>query len=96
MVKHLIDWVIFFLEQHSRIDKFNPTSKKYFHLGAMALSEWTRILRAVRDTPVADNSTPGVNSTRRISYCPLIAVSRVLLVLSVTYFKRSLWGCGQL
>ena len=39
---------------------------------------------------------PGVNSTRHIPYCPLIAVSPSLLVLSVSYFKRSLWRCGQL
>jgi len=30
----------------------------------MAPSEWTRSVRAVRDTPVADYSTPGVNATR--------------------------------
>jgi len=69
-------------------------SKKYFRPGGMALSEWTRSVRAVRDTPVADYSAPGVNSTRRIPYRPLIAVSQVLLVLSVSYFKRSLWRCG--
>jgi len=69
-------------------------SKKYFHPGGMAPSEWTRSVRAVRDTPVADHSAPGVNSTRRVPYRPLIAVSPFLLVLSVSYFKRSLWRCG--
>jgi hypothetical protein len=69
-------------------------SKKYFRPGGMAPSEWTRSVRAVRDTPVADYSAPGVNSTRRFPYRPLIAVSPFLLVLSVSYFKRSLWRCG--
>jgi hypothetical protein len=69
-------------------------SKKYFRPGGMAPSEWTRSVRAVRDTPVADYSAPGVNSTRRVPYRPLIAVSPFLLVLSVSYFKRSLWRCG--
>jgi hypothetical protein len=49
-------------------------SKKYFRPGEMAPSEWTRSVRAVRDTPVADYSAPGVNSTRRVPYRPLIAV----------------------
>jgi len=62
----------------------------------MAPSEWTRSVRAVRYTPVADYSTPGVNSTRCIPYRPLIAVLPFLLVLSVSYFNRSLWYCGQL
>jgi len=39
-------------------------SKKHFRPGGMAPSEWTRSVRAVRDTPVADYSTPGVNATR--------------------------------
>jgi hypothetical protein len=36
-------------------------SKKYFRPGRMAPSEWTRSVRAVSDTPVADYSAPGVN-----------------------------------
>jgi hypothetical protein len=50
-------------------------SKKHLHLGGMAPSEWTRSVRAVRDTPVADYSAPGVITTRRVAYRPLIAVS---------------------
>jgi len=53
-------------------------SKKHFRPGGMAPSEWTRSLRAVRDTPVADYSTPGVNTTRRVAHRPLIAVSPFL------------------
>jgi len=71
-------------------------SKKYFRPVGMAPSEWTRSVRVVSDTPVADYSAPGINSTRRIPYRPLIAVSLFLPVLSVFYFKRSLWRCGQL
>ena len=62
----------------------------------MALSEWTRSVRAVRDTPVADYSAPGVKTTRRIAYRPPIAISRFLLALSVSNFKQTLWRCGQL
>jgi hypothetical protein len=59
-------------------------SKKHFHLGGMALSEWTHSVRAVRNTLVADYSTRGVNATRRIAYCPLNAVLPFLLALSVS------------
>jgi len=62
----------------------------------MALSEWRRSVRAVKDTLVADYSAPGVNSTRRVPYRPLITISPFLLILSVSYIKRSLWRCGQL
>jgi hypothetical protein len=71
-------------------------SKKHFRLGGLAASEWTRSVRAVRDTPVADYSAPGVNTTRRVAYRPPIAVSPFLLALSVSYFKQTLWRCGQL
>ena len=71
-------------------------SKKYFGPGRMAQSECTHSVRAVRDTSVAGNSAPAVNSTRRIPDRPLIAVSPFLLVLMVSYFKRSLSRCGQL
>jgi hypothetical protein len=50
-------------------------SKKYFRPGGMAPSEWTRSVRAVTDTPVADYSVPGVNSMGRVPDRPLIAVS---------------------
>jgi len=52
----------------------NYIGKKYFRPGGMAPSEWTRSVRAVRDTPVVDYSAPGVNSTGRVPYRPLIAV----------------------
>jgi hypothetical protein len=50
-------------------------SKQHLRPGGMALSEWTRSVRAVRDTTVADYSTSGINTTRRIAYHPPIAVS---------------------
>jgi len=59
-------------------------SKKHFRPGGMAPSEWTLSVRAVRDTPEADYSTPGVNATRRVAYCPLNAVSPFLLAQSVS------------
>jgi len=71
-------------------------SKKHFRPGERAASEWTRSVRAVRDTPVAEYSAPGVNTTRRVAYRPPIAVSPFLLALSVSYIKQTLWRCGQL
>jgi hypothetical protein len=71
-------------------------SKNIFRSGGMAPSEWTRSVRDVRDTPVADYSAPGVTTTRRVVYRPPIAVSLSLRVLSVSYIKRSLRRCGQL
>ena len=71
-------------------------SEKHFRPGGMAPSEWTRSVRAVRATPVADNSAPGVDTTGRVAYRPPIAVSQFLLALSVSYFKHTLWRCGQL
>jgi len=62
-------------------------SKKHFRPGGMAPSEWTRSVRAVRDTPVADYPAPGANTTRRVAYRPPIAVSPFLLALSVSYCK---------
>jgi len=62
----------------------------------MALSERTRSVRAVRDTPVADYSAPGINTTRRVAYRPLIAASAFLLALPVSDVKQTLWRCGQL
>jgi hypothetical protein len=70
---------------------FNYISKKYFRPGGMAPSEWTRSVRAVRDTPVADYCARGLNSTRRVAYRPPIAGSPFLLALSVSNFKRTLW-----
>jgi hypothetical protein len=71
-------------------------SKQYVRLGGMAQSQWTPSVRAVRDTPVADYSAPGLNTRRRVTYRPPIAVSPFLHGLSVSYFKRTLWRCGEL
>jgi len=71
-------------------------SKKHFHQGGMASSEWTRSVRAVRHTPVADYSAPVVNTMRHVAYYPPIAVLTFLLALLVSYFKPTLWRCGQL
>ena len=49
----------------------------------MAPSEWTRSVRAIRDTPVGDYSAPGVNTMRRIPYRPPIAISPFPLALPV-------------
>jgi len=64
-------------------------SKKLFSPGGMAPSEWTHSVSAVRDTTVADYSTPGVNTTRRVAYRPPIAVSPFILAPSV-YTKCTL------
>ena len=71
-------------------------SKKYFRPGGIAPSEWTRSVRAVRDTPGADYSAPGIKTTHRVTYRSPIAVSPFLLALSVSNFKQTLWRCGQL
>ena len=42
--------------------------KKHFRPGGIAPSEWTRSVRTVRDTPVADYSWPGVRTMRCIAY----------------------------
>ena len=70
--------------------------QKHFRLGGMAESKWTHCVGAVRDTLVVAYSAPGVNTTHRVASRPLIAASQVLLSLSVSYFKRTLWCCGQL
>jgi hypothetical protein len=66
-------------------------SKKYFCPGGMAPSEWMRSVRAIRDTPVADNSAPGLNTTCRVAYRPPIAIAPFLLAPLVSYFKWTLW-----
>jgi len=71
-------------------------SKKHFRPGWMAPSEWTRSVRAVRDTAVADYSAPGANTTRHIPYRPPIAVSPCLLTLPLSCCKWTPWRCGQL
>jgi hypothetical protein len=62
-------------------------SKKYFRLGGMARSEWTRSVTAVRDTPGAEYAAPGLNTTPRVVYRPLIPVSPFLPTLLVSYCK---------
>jgi len=53
-------------------------SKKHLRPGGMAPSEWMHSVRAVRDTPGADYSARGVNTTRRVAHRPPIAVSPIL------------------
>jgi hypothetical protein len=72
------------------VARFN-ISKKLFRLGGLAPWEWTRSVRAVRDTPVAADTAPGVNTTRSIGCHPPITALPFLLALSVSYFKRTLW-----
>lgn len=62
-------------------------SKKKFRPGGFAPSEWTQSVRGVRDIVVADYSMPGANTTLRVAYSPLIAVSPIHLVLSAPSFK---------
>jgi len=62
----------------------------------LAASEWTLCARAVRDTPVAESSVPGVNTTHNIAYHPPITVSPFLLTLLVSYYKQTFWHCGPL
>jgi len=71
-------------------------SRKHFCPGGMAASEWTRSVRAVRDTPAADCSVPGINDMRRVAYHPQIADLEFLLALSGSQFKQTLWLCCQL
>ena len=60
-------------------------SKRDFRPGGMAPSEWTRAVKVVRDTPVADYFMPGHTTMRCVAYHPPIAVSLFLLALSVSY-----------
>jgi len=69
---------------------------KHFTPGGMAPLESTGSVRAVSDTWLADYPRPGVNTTHRVASCPPIAVSPFLLALTVSYFKQTLWRCGQL
>jgi hypothetical protein len=55
-----------------------------------------RSLKAVRDTLVVDYSSPSVNSMSPIPNRAVMTVSPFLLVVLVSYFKRSLWLCSQL
>ena len=71
-------------------------SKKHFRMGGMAPSEWTRSVRGVRDTSVADHTAPGIKTTRCVTYRPPIAVLPFLLTLSFSCFNQTLWRCAQL
>jgi len=57
----------------------------------MAASEWTRSVRAVRDIPVAVYSAPSVNTTRRVAYRPLTAVSSRSVGLLFLTNTLALW-----
>ena len=61
-----------------KLNIVNHISKKHLRPGGMAPSEWTRSVRAVRDTQVADYSVPGVNTMGRIAHRRPIAVSSLL------------------
>jgi len=75
---------------HGRYGGECSISKKHFRPGGMAPSEWTRSVRAVRDTSGVDYSAPGINTTRRVAYRPPIAVSPFVLALSV-YTKYTVY-----
>jgi len=65
-------------------------------LGRYAPSVCTCSVRAIRDILVAVHAAPGVNTMPCVAYCLPIAVWLFLLVLFVSYFKWTLWCCGQL
>jgi hypothetical protein len=71
-------------------------SKKYFCLGGMAPSEWTRSVRAIRDTLVVNCSGPGLNTTRRVAYRLRSLFHRFFSLCRSPNYKRTLWQCGQL
>jgi len=64
--------------------------------GRMAASERMHSIRAVRDTQAGNYSAPDVDTTRRVAFGPPIAISPFVLPLSVSYFKQTIWRCGQL
>jgi len=74
-VESIFNWFQHMRTQCLRLPKPLYISKKHFRPGGMAPSEWTRSVRAVRDTPVAGYSAPGVNTTCRVASRPPIAVS---------------------
>jgi hypothetical protein len=67
-------------------------SKKHFRPGGMAASEWTGCVRAVRDAPVADYSSHGINTTCRVAYYPKIAVSPLLLALKISPYVPAIFS----
>jgi len=82
------------LSQIAQFCALKSISKTILCSGGMAPSEWMLCVRAIRDTPVGEYSAPGINTMLCIAYRPVITVSPLLLLLSVFYFKRSLWQCG--
>jgi len=79
-----------------QITDANYISTNHSCWGAIARSEWTRCIRAVRDSPVGEYSTAGIDNTRRVACRPAITVSPFLLALLVSYCKQRLYRCGQL
>ena len=49
-------------------------SKKPFRPGGIIASNWTRSVRAERDTMVADHTMPAVNTMHGVAYHPPIAL----------------------
>jgi len=70
-------------------------SKRKFCPGRMAPYKWMRCVRSITDTPMAGYAAPGINAMSQVANCPPISVSPFLLALSVFYFIRTLWRCGQ-
>jgi len=71
-------------------------TNKNFRPGQMAPSECMCSVGAVRVTPAAEYSAPGLNTTRRVAYHSLIGVSPFFLALLVFYCKQTLLHCGHL
>jgi hypothetical protein len=88
--------LVYPIETCHTINPSKGINKKYFRPGGMAPSECTHSVGAIRDTPVADYSALGRNTTRRVEYRPPIAVSPFLLALSVSYVQQTLGRCGEL
>jgi hypothetical protein len=65
-------------------------SKKYFRPGGMALSEWTRSVRAVRDTPVADYSGVVANCDHMSEWVHWVRACIGIAMLWVTLRKSLL------
>jgi len=80
---------------HSMIHYIIDISKNNFYPGGMAPSEWTRFIRAIRDSQVVAYPVPAGNTTPYVAYRPPIIVSPSVLTLSVPYLKWTLGQCGQ-
>jgi len=70
--------------------------KEKFLPGGMTPSEWTRSVRAITNTPVADYLAPSANALRHVAYCAPIAMSPFLPMLSICYIEPTHLHCGQL